>query len=112
MIPIAASVLKAARAKFCDSILRHCGMVTSICEDAARVAPMLNEFKPDLVLLDMYLPSSNGIEIAQHIRNQPRHAFLPIVFLTGENNPDARSKLCIVLTIRCCLVALSSSSEK
>jgi PleD family two-component response regulator len=79
-----------SQAKFCDSILRHCGMLTCICEDAGRVAAALNEFKPDLVLLDLYLPEGNGIEIAQRIREQPRHAFLPIVFLTGEHDQDLR----------------------
>jgi DNA-binding response OmpR family regulator len=79
-----------SQAKYCDSILRHCGMSTCICEDASRVPAMLNEFKPDLVLLDMYLPESNGIEIAQQIREQQRHAFLPIVFLTGEHDQNLR----------------------
>jgi len=79
-----------SQAKFCDSILRHCGMITCICADATRVSATLNEFKPDLVLLDMYLPEGNGIEVAQRIREQPRHAFLPIVFLTGEHDQDLR----------------------
>lgn len=78
------------QAKFCESILHHCGMRTCICEDATRVTAMLNEFKPDLVLLDMYLPEGNGIEIVQRIREQPRHAFLPIVFLTGEHDQNVR----------------------
>lgn len=78
------------QAKFCDSILRHCGMVTGICADASQVAPMLSEFKPDLVLLDLYLPTGNGIEVAQRIREHAGNAFLPIVFLTGEHDQDLR----------------------
>ncbi|MDR3389824.1 MAG: response regulator [Rudaea sp.] len=77
------------QAKFCESILRHRGMVTSVCEDPARVPATLDEFKPDLVLLDLYLPGSNGIELAQRIR-ESGHAFLPIVFLSGEHDLDLR----------------------
>lgn len=77
------------QAKFCESILRHRGMLTQVCEDAAGVAAALAEFKPDLVLLDLYLPGSNGIEIAQRMR-ETGHAFLPIVFLSGELDPDLR----------------------
>ena len=77
------------QAKFCESILRHRGMLTSVCEDPAGVPVALSEFKPDLVLLDLYLPGSNGIEIAQRIR-ESGHAFLPIVFLSGELDPDLR----------------------
>jgi len=77
------------QAKFCESILRHRGMLTRVCEDPAAVPAALSDFKPDLVLLDLYLPGSNGIEIAQRIR-ESGHAFLPIVFLSGELDPDLR----------------------
>ncbi|MBS0571172.1 MAG: response regulator [Proteobacteria bacterium] len=77
------------QAKFCESILRHRGMLTQVCEDAAAVPAALSDFKPDLVLLDLYLPGSNGIEIAQRIR-ESGHAFLPIVFLSGELDLDLR----------------------
>ncbi|GEM_PF-671176 len=78
------------QAKFCESILRHRGMITSVCEDPKRVDAALADFKPDLVLLDLYLPGGNGIEIAEHIRAQAGHAFLPIVFLSGELDLDLR----------------------
>ena len=77
------------QAKFCESILRHRGMLTQVCEDPAGVPAALDEFKPDLVLLDLYLPGSNGIEVAQRIR-ESGHAFLPIVFLSGEHDLDLR----------------------
>jgi len=77
------------QAKFCESILRHRGMITSVVEDPLRVPAALDEFKPDLVLLDLYLPGSNGIEVAQRIR-ESGHAFLPIVFLSGEHDLDLR----------------------
>ena len=77
------------QAKFCESILRHRGMLTRVCEDPAGVPAALSEFKPDLVLLDLYLPGSNGIEVAQRIR-ESGNAFLPIVFLSGELDPDFR----------------------
>jgi DNA-binding response OmpR family regulator/EAL domain-containing protein (putative c-di-GMP-specific phosphodiesterase class I) len=78
------------QAKFCESILRHRGMVTSICDAAAQVTATIAQFKPDLVLLDLYLPDANGIEVAQRIREQTGTAFLPIVFLSGEHDPDLR----------------------
>jgi PleD family two-component response regulator/EAL domain-containing protein (putative c-di-GMP-specific phosphodiesterase class I) len=77
------------QAKFCESILRHRGMLTHVCEDPAAVPAALSDFKPDLVLLDLYLPGSNGIEVAQRIR-ESGHAFLPIVFLSGELDLDLR----------------------
>lgn len=78
-----------AQAKFCESILRHRGVITSICDDPAGVLDALQEFKPDMVLLDFYLPGSNGIEVAQGIRDSG-HAFLPIVLVSAEHDPDLR----------------------
>ncbi|UXI66670.1 response regulator [Tahibacter amnicola] len=79
-----------AQAKFCESILRHRGISTKVCPDVASVIPTLRTFNADLVLLDFYLPDGNGIEVAQSIRQEPGFAFLPIVFLSGEQDLDRR----------------------
>jgi len=79
-----------SQAKFCEAILRHRGVATAVCDEAGRVFDMIAEFNPDLVLLDLYLPGGNGIEIAQRIRGQPANAFLPIVFLSGEQDVNLR----------------------
>ncbi|TDR40768.1 PleD family two-component response regulator [Tahibacter aquaticus] len=79
-----------AQAKFCESVLHHRGIVTEVCANAAGVIESLHAFHPDLVLLDFYLPDGNGIEVAQTIRTEPGCAFLPVVFLSGEQDLDRR----------------------
>jgi DNA-binding response OmpR family regulator/EAL domain-containing protein (putative c-di-GMP-specific phosphodiesterase class I) len=78
------------QAKFCESVLHHRGITTRVCVDATSVIPAVREFHPDLVLLDFYLPDGNGIEVAQAIRSEPGCAFLPVVFLSGEQDLDRR----------------------
>ncbi|MBL8298802.1 MAG: response regulator [Rhodanobacteraceae bacterium] len=78
------------QAKFCESVLHHRGITTRVCGDAASVIAAVREFHPDLVLLDFYLPDGNGIEVAQAIRAEPGCAFLPVVFLSGEQDLDRR----------------------
>jgi len=78
------------QALFCESILHHRGVTTTVCADATRIFEILADFKPDLVLLDLYLPGGNGLEIARGIRDRPAYAFLPIVFLSGEQDIDQR----------------------
>jgi DNA-binding response OmpR family regulator/EAL domain-containing protein (putative c-di-GMP-specific phosphodiesterase class I) len=78
------------QAQFCESVLQLRGIstrVVAVGEDALDEAA---KFRPDLVLLDLYLPGINGIEVAQRIRERPEHAFLPIVFLSGETDLDKR----------------------
>ncbi|MCQ4163664.1 response regulator [Tahibacter harae] len=79
-----------AQAKFCESVLHHRGITTQVCASAAGVTQAVHSFHPDLVLLDFYLPDGNGIEVAQMIRAEPGCAFLPVVFLSGEQDLDRR----------------------
>jgi diguanylate cyclase (GGDEF)-like protein len=48
----------------------------------------LVEFRPDMVLMDMYMPQCNGLELASVIRQQEAYVSLPIVFLSTEANLD------------------------
>jgi CheY-like chemotaxis protein len=43
---------------------------------------------PALILLDLYMPVTNGIEICQQIKQDPQTRNIPVIMLTGE---DARS---------------------
>src|SRR5881394_2477519 len=40
--------------------------------------------RPDLIILDIMLPDSDGLEICKSIRNHPELAALPVIFLTAR----------------------------
>ncbi len=40
--------------------------------------------QPDLILLDLGLPDTDGLEVAQELRRRPTTARIPIVILTGQ----------------------------
>jgi DNA-binding response OmpR family regulator len=40
--------------------------------------------RPDLIILDIMLPDSDGLEICKSIRNHPELASLPVIFLTAR----------------------------
>src|ERR1700690_2088519 len=46
--------------------------------------------KPDLVLLDIMLPDSDGLDICKGIRNDPELAQTPIIFLTARASETDR----------------------
>lgn len=59
-----------------------------ICEvsDGAQAVKKANELRPDLILLDIGLPSLNGIEAARQIRGlSPKSK---IIFVTQETSPE------------------------
>ena len=48
--------------------------------------------KPDLILLDIQLPSMDGYTVAKHLRENPDLAQIPIVALTSYAMPGDREK--------------------
>ncbi|MBA1331124.1 hypothetical protein QQ73_08175, partial [Candidatus Endoriftia persephone str. Guaymas] len=48
----------------------------------------LQTFKPDLILMDLYMPGASGTELTTVIREQPEYVDTPIVFLSGEQDLD------------------------
>ena len=49
--------------------------------------------RPDLIILDIMLPDSDGLEICRAIRNHSELAAVPVIFLTAQgvgNRPDRR----------------------
>jgi EAL domain-containing protein (putative c-di-GMP-specific phosphodiesterase class I) len=52
------------------------------------VVPAIERFNPDLVLMDLHMPGQNGMALTMHIRQRPQFLHLPIVFLTGDPDPE------------------------
>jgi DNA-binding response OmpR family regulator len=46
--------------------------------------------KPDLILLDIMLPDSDGLELCRGIRQQPEFASTPVIFLTARASETDR----------------------
>jgi diguanylate cyclase (GGDEF)-like protein len=69
-------------------LLQQAGMITSVASDPKKVLDILSESKPDLILMDMYMPTCDGTELAAIIRQQEAFVSIPIVFLSFESNKD------------------------
>jgi diguanylate cyclase (GGDEF)-like protein len=67
-------------------ILAQAGMSTSTVTDPTKVIPLLVETKPDIILMDMYMPRCTGPELAGIIRQQEAFASIPIIFLSVERD--------------------------
>ena len=51
---------------------------------------LIARHRPDLVLLDVLMPGMNGFETCRRIRQDPRSALLPVVFVTALADRDSR----------------------
>lgn len=75
-----------AVAGYHSAILEQSGMVTRLLHDPAEILEVLAAFKPDLVLMDMYMPQCSGRDLSRLIRQIPEFVSLPIVFLSSETD--------------------------
>ena len=70
------------------AILRSGGMRVSIIADPARLLEEIDDFHPELILMDMYLPECSGDDLARVVRQLDAFVGIPIVFLSVEDDFD------------------------
>src|SRR5262245_56802373 len=61
-------------------------------EDGAQALKQAQEALPDLILLDVIMPGPDGYEVCRTLKADPRTAEIPIIFLTGVNDPENKVK--------------------
>jgi len=62
------------------------GISTEAISDPGRLLEVLESYKPDLILMDMYMPRFNGVEATRVLRQMGAYSSLPIVYLSGESD--------------------------
>jgi diguanylate cyclase (GGDEF)-like protein len=77
-----------SQAMFAESVLRKAGMDTLAVTDPLDTLERLERFKPDLVLMDLYMPNITGMELTAIIRERDQFINTPIVFLSGEQDSE------------------------
>lgn len=69
-------------------VLEEQGMRTQIISDPMQCLEAIAAFKPDMVLMDLYMPGCTGVELAAIIRQDDTFAQMPITFLSSEAQLD------------------------
>jgi len=73
---------------YCAKVLEQAGMVVRAVNNPLNAMESLLEFTPDLILIDIYMPECNGMELAKVIRQLDAFVSIPIVFLSAESDLD------------------------
>ena len=61
------------------------GYVITTAENAAQAMASIRTNKPDLILLDIMLPDTSGIQLTGKLKNTPKTADIPIILLTAKD---------------------------
>jgi diguanylate cyclase (GGDEF)-like protein len=77
-----------AQADFASAILTKADFECRTVTEPLQVLKTLDEFKPDLILMDLYMPGASGSELTVIIHERSEFVDTPIVFLSGEQDLD------------------------
>ncbi len=67
-----------------SALLSQRGMTVTTLAEPSRFWETLEASAPDLLILDLDMPTHNGIELCRAVRTDPQWANLPILFLTAH----------------------------
>lgn len=71
-------------------VLEAAGMMAEVVTDPENLLPRLQEFQPEMILLDLNMPGYTGPELAQVIRLNGEWLRIPITYLSSETDIDKR----------------------
>lgn len=66
-----------------EQILRSQGMEVVSVTDGAVALRRLADVDPDLLIVDVFLPSQNGFDLVRSMRSQVQYRHIPVVFAAG-----------------------------
>jgi chemosensory pili system protein ChpA (sensor histidine kinase/response regulator) len=72
--------------------LERNGMRVVTAKDGMDAVSMLQESKPDIILLDIEMPRMDGYEFASHVRNDERFSDVPIIMITSRVGDKHRAR--------------------
>lgn len=73
-------------------VLEDAGMQVSVFDRPDPLFEAINDFNPELILMDLWLPGITGAEIAALLGQMERWSQVPVVYLSGESNAELRGQ--------------------
>ena len=76
-----------------ERMLEPSGVTTLGTSDPRETVPLLQSFRPDLVLLDLHMPVMDGFQVLERLRTVIRPTeFLPVMVLTGDTSVATKER--------------------
>jgi DNA-binding response OmpR family regulator len=61
------------------------GYQVRVVHNVKSALQVLEQSKPDLIVLDVMMPAASGLDLCRHVRNTPGLASLPIIMLSAKS---------------------------
>lgn len=73
-------------------LLERNGFRVVLAKDGVEAISMLQDHRPDIILLDVEMPRMDGYEFARHVRNDPAVNRVPIIMVTSRVSEKHRAR--------------------
>ena len=73
-------------------LLERNGFRVVTAKDGVEAINVLQDHRPDIILLDVEMPRMDGYEFARHVRNDPAVARVPIIMVTSRVSEKHRAR--------------------
>jgi chemosensory pili system protein ChpA (sensor histidine kinase/response regulator) len=75
-----------------ERFLHRNGLRVLTAKDGLDAISVMQDEKPDVILLDIEMPRMDGYELASHVRNDDRIADIPIIMITSRVGDKHRAR--------------------
>lgn len=80
-------LVKVLREKFEDN-----NFTVEIAEEGDKVLPIVKKFRPDIILLDIFLPKVNGIDILKSLKEDEDLKSIPVIIITNLDDEERKDE--------------------
>lgn len=81
-----------ANVRILSDALMQCGYEICSAMSGERALELVQDFVPDLILLDVMMPEMDGYAVCQRLKSMPETHDIPIMFLSAIDNPHDKVK--------------------
>ena len=74
-------------------ILEPYGFVTETAGDGFEAGAKVFSFKPEMILLDLYMPGMDGFEVCRRLKADPSTADIKVLAISGQDTPETRERI-------------------
>ena len=75
-----------------EFLMKREGYEVATAGDGQEALDMLQDVRPDLMILDVMMPRKNGFEVCEAVRAHPQFGSLPILMLTAKGREAEMKK--------------------
>jgi diguanylate cyclase (GGDEF)-like protein len=81
-----------ATAAYYKTILNNAQIEAAVLTQPERIFQTLEKYRPELIVMDLYMPECSGSDLAALIRQDKSFLDIPIIFLSNEHNLDRQTE--------------------